>query len=60
MQPSAMPEGAEKVIPLAVLRAITSEPVLPRDPSERAAQADRIRKLMEGQPLHVRGSPGGC
>jgi hypothetical protein len=49
-----MSNDAEKVIPLAVLRAIAREPVLPRDPVERAAQADRIRKLMENQPLHVR------
>lgn len=37
-----------------LVRAIAREPVLPRDPTQRAAQADRIRKLMEGQPLHVR------
>lgn len=48
-------EGTDNnIIPLDVLRAIAHEPVLPRDPVERAAQHDRIRKLMEGQPLHVR------
>lgn len=42
------------IIPLALLREIAKEPLLPRDPKERLAQRDRIQALMEGQPDHVR------
>lgn len=42
------------IVPLDVLRAIAREPVLPSDPEARRAQAERIRSLVEGQPLHVR------
>lgn len=45
---------SDKVIPAAVLRAMRKEPLLSRDPVQRSAQIDRIRKLVEGQPLNIK------
>ena len=42
------------IIPLAVIREIVNEPLLPRDPRERLEQRRRIQALIAGQPDHVR------
>ncbi len=47
-------EDDSKLIPFEVIRKVVNEPLPPSDQREWRAQADRMRILMEGQPLYVR------